>query len=304
MSKNVCITGGTGMIGSALRELLSQQGFGISVYSRSNKTVENAKVYSWDIQKKEMEEEALDSADFIVHLAGANIGKGRWTDQRKKEIRDSRIDSTNLLREKLSSRDSRPSAVIAISAIGIYGHDTGGILVNEDRVKPGDDFMATVAKEWEAEMLKIGDLGIRLVILRSGVVLSMSGGALPRLVTPVKSGVGAPVGTGDQYISWIHLNDLCRLILFALENNQVKGIYNAVAPQPVTNEELTRKIAETLKKPYFMPNIPSFVLRILFGEMASTVLGGNRVSSKKIEKEGFEFNFPDIGRALSDLLKK
>jgi len=304
MSRKVCITGGTGMIGSALRELLTRQGYDLSVYSRSKKSLENAKVYTWDIQKRELEKEALEAADVIVHLAGANIGSGSWTDQRKKEIRDSRIESTRLLIEHLSTMNKKPAAFISISAIGIYGHQTGGILVDEERIKPGDDFMATTSKEWEAEALKIGDLGIRLVILRSGVVLSMEGGALPRLVTPVKLGVGAPVGTGDQYISWIHIQDLCRIILFAIEEDQLNGIYNAVAPEPETNKEFTRIIAQTLNKPFFMPNIPPFVLRILFGEMASTVLGGNRVSSKKIENAGFKFKFPTLRPALEDLLKK
>jgi hypothetical protein len=153
-------------------------------------------------------------------------------------------------------------------------------------------------------MLKAADLGIRLVILRGGVVLSMKGGALPRLVTPVKFWVGAPVGSGEQYMSWIHIHDLCRIIVFAMEKDQLSGIYNAVAPHPETNADFTQKIARTLNKPYFMPNIPSFVLRILFGEMASTVLGGNRVSSGKIEEAGFEFSFPELHQALDDLLKK
>lgn len=303
MSRNVCITGGTGMVGSALRKLLFQQGYTLTVLSRSKQTLGHASVFTWDVGEQQLEEGALDSADYIVHLAGANLGSKRWTDQRKKEIRDSRVNSTRLLHDQLARADKKPESLIAASAIGIYGYNTGGILVDEERVKPGDDFVATIAREWEEEVLKIGDLGIRIVILRAGMVLSMEDGALPRLVAPVKLGVGAPVGSGDQYISWIHIDDLCRLYLFAMENRGISGIYNAVSPQPETNTDFTREIAKTLNKPFFMPDIPSFVLRILFGEMASMVLGGNRVSSKKIEGMGFEFKYPDLGHALEDLLK-
>jgi uncharacterized protein (TIGR01777 family) len=303
MSRNVCITGGTGMVGSALRKFLFQRGYALTVLSRSKQTLDHATVFTWDVREQQLEEGALGSSDYIVHLAGANLGSKRWTDQRKKEIRDSRINSTRLLHDRLSKADKKPESLIAASAIGIYGYNTGGILVDEERVKPGDDFVATVAREWEEEVLKIGDLGIRIVILRAGLVLSMEDGALPRLVAPVKFGIGAPVGSGDQYISWIHIDDLCRLYLFAMENKGISGMFNAVSPQPETNTDFTREIAETLNKPFFMPNIPSFVLRILFGEMASTVLGGNRVSSKKIEGMGFEFQYPDLGHDLEDLLK-
>lgn len=304
MSEIVCITGGTGMIGFALKELLFRKGYELAVLSRSENSLDHAKVYHWNVQKGQMEVEAIKSANYIVHLAGANIGGARWTDQRKKEIRNSRVESTQLLREELSKLEKKPTAMIAASAIGIYGHNTGGILVDEGRLKPGDDFLATITREWEEELLKIASLGIRVVILRTGLVLSRKGGVLPRLVTPVNFGVGAPVGSGDQYISWIHLEDLCRLYLFAIENEKMQGIYNAVSPHPETNEDFMREIAKTLHKPFFMPNIPSFGLRILFGEMASTILGGNRASSKKIEGMGFEFLYPRLGPALGDLLKK
>jgi len=303
MSRKVCITGGTGMIGTALLELLGKAGYDLSVLSRSDNPLEEAMVYTWDIQKGELDMEALTSTNYLVHLAGASIAGGKWTVERKKEIRDSRIKSTRLLLDKLSQLDKRPSVFIATSAIGVYGHNTGGILIDEHREKPGDDFLATITKEWEEEMAKIENLGIRLVILRPGIVLSMAGGALPRMVKPVQLGVGAPIGTGDQYISWIHIDDLCQLIQFAIENEQMKGIYNAVAPNPESNKDFTRKIAETLNKPFFMPNIPPFVLRLLYGEMASTIIGGNRVSSEKVIKEGFTFHFTKLEDALYDLLK-
>ncbi len=303
MSKKVCITGGTGMIGTALRELLDKAGYRLSVLSRSEKPVDKATVYTWDVQKKEMDMDALASADYLVHLAGASIAGGKWTVERKKEIRDSRINTTRLLIDKLSQVEKKPAVCIAASAIGVYGHNTGGILIEEGREKPGDDFLATVTKEWEEEILKIENLGIRLVIFRSGIVLSMAGGALPKMVKPVQIGVGAPIGTGEQYISWIHIDDLCQLFKFAIETGQMKGIYNAVAPVPETNKEFTRKIAKTLNKPFFMPNIPPFVLRLLYGEMASTIIGGNRVSSDRVIGEGFTFKFTKLEDALYDLIK-
>lgn len=290
------------MIGTALREWLVGKGYEISVLSRSKKNIEKATVYTWDIDAQKMDKTAITEADCIVHLAGANVGSKKWTDKRKREIRSSRVDSTRLLADNLSRLDKKPAAFIAASAVGIYGHNTGSILVKEDRIKPGDDFMATVTREWEEEIMKIASLGIRVVIFRAGVVLSTKGGALPKLVTPVKLGVGAPLGSGEQYISWIHIDDLCRLYLFAIENEKLSGVYNAVSPHPETNADFTGKLASALNKPFFMPKVPAFVIQTVFGEMASTVLGGNRVSSEKIQKAGFEFLYPELIPAVDDII--
>ena len=245
----------------------------------------------------------LENADHYVHLAGASVGEGRWTEQRKKEIRDSRIKSTRLLYDTIAKSKRRPKTFISASAIGVYGHDTGGILVDEDRVKPGDDFLATVTREWEEEVNKISELGVRVVILRIGLVLSYFGGAVPKLMKLSSLGLSFPIGSGQQYISWIHLDDLIDLIKYCIEYPGVKGTFNAVAPNPVTNREFTRSMASILEKPSFLPPVPGFMLKMILGEKASIILGGNKVSSKKIIDAGYNFRFEKIDDALYNILK-
>jgi uncharacterized protein (TIGR01777 family) len=312
MSKHVLITGGTGMIGLRLTEILQEKGYTVSHLSRSrpdrsgpDRSRQNnqpVKTYVWDIQQQEIEPEALQEANYIIHLAGAGVADQRWTESRKKLILKSRTESTRLLHESLAKLGQHQvKAFISASAIGIYGADTGSAEIYESSPK-GNDFLADVVKKWEAAVDEIKRLNIRTVKLRIGVVLSMEGGALPRIVQPVKFGVGAPLGSGQQYMSWVHVEDLCRMFVYALEHQDMEGVYNAVAPRPVTNEELTRTAAKTLHKPLFMPKVPAFAIRLAFGEMASIVLGGNRVQSKEIEKKGFDFQYKNINSALKDLL--
>lgn len=302
MSKNVLITGGTGMIGRRLTQILQEKGYEVSHLSRSRKNDQPVKTYVWDIQKQEIEPEALQKADYIIHLAGAGVADKRWTESRKKVILKSRTESTRLLHNTLSNLgDRRLKAFISASAIGIYGADTGSAEIYETSPK-GDDFLSDVVKRWEAVVDDINKLNIRTVKLRIGVVLSMEGGALPRIVQPIKLGAGAPLGSGQQYTSWIHVEDLCRMFIYALEQQDIEGVYNAVAPRPVTNKQLTQSAAQTLHKPLFLPNVPGFAIRLAFGEMASIVLGGNKVSSKEIEQKGFKFQYPNIDNALKDLL--
>ncbi len=304
MSGKVCITGGTGLIGTSLRDHLASKEYSIRVLSRKSRSLENAQVFQWDIQEATMDQSALSGVDAVVHLAGANLADKRWTDKRKKFIRNSRENSTRLLYDTLSDMDKKPEVFISASAVGIYGHDTGGIEMEESRANLGDDFLASVCKEWEEEARKIEELGIRVVILRFGMVLSMKDGALPKMVTPVKFGMGAPLGSGEQYYSWIHIDDLCRMIMHVMENDQVKGTFNAVAPEPETNKDFMKKIAKVLHRPFFMPNVPSFLIYLVFGELASTVVGGQKVSDDKIRSTGFEFEFNTLEKALIDLLER
>ncbi|WPP53157.1 TIGR01777 family oxidoreductase [Catalinimonas niigatensis] len=301
--KNVLITGGTGMIGSRLTPMLQEKGYQVSHLSRSRKGNETVKTYLWDIQKQEIEPEALQQADYIVHLAGASLADQRWTESRKKLIIKSRTDSTRLLHDTIAQLgEHQIKAFVSASGISIYGSDTGSTEMFENSPK-GNEFIVDVVKQWEASVDEIKRLNIRTVKLRTGIVLSMEGGALAKIVQPIKFGVGAPLGNGQQYMSWIHIDDICRMFIHALENEEVNDVYNAVAPRPVTNEELTQSAAKILHKPLFIPKVPAFALRLVFGEMASIVLGGNKVSGQKIQKTGFDFKYKRIDAALADLLK-
>ena len=304
MSKNVLITGGSGMVGTRLSELLLEQGYTVSHLSRSpGNDSSPITTYLWDIKQRYINPEAIPRADYIVHLAGAGVADQRWTDQRKQAILKSRTESTHLLRKALADADpSNIQAFVSASAIGIYGADTGDKLLTEES-PAASDFLADVVVQWEAAVDTIQALGIRTVKHRIGVVLSEKGGALVPIARTVRWGVGAPLGNGEQYISLIHLDDVWRLFIHALENTTVEGTYNAVGPQPVTNRELTRTTAQVLHRPMWLPNVPAFALKLALGELSSVVLGGNRVSSQKIEDAGFEHKFNKIEVALADLLK-
>ncbi len=300
--ETVCITGGTGLIGSSLMRILKLSAYRVLVLSRQKSDDPESILRYWDIDKGIIDPVAVENADHYVHLAGASVGEGRWTEQRKKEIRDSRIKSTRLLYDTIAKSKKRPKTFISASAIGVYGHDTGGILLDEERIKPGDDFLATVTREWEEEVNKISELGVRVVILRIGLVLSYFGGAVPKLMKLSSLGLSSPIGSGQQYISWIHLDDLIDLIKYCIEYPGVKGTFNAVAPNPVTNREFTRSMASILEKPFFLPAVPGFMLKMILGEKASIILGGNKVSSKKIIDAGFNFKFEKIDDALYNVL--
>ena len=301
--ETVLITGGTGTIGRRLTELLQQQGYTVSHLSRSANAQEGVKSYIWDTGKGQLDSRAIQTADHIVHLAGAGIADGRWTDARKREIIDSRTHSTALLASALRDTAHHVKTFVSSSAIGYYGGDTGDRPLRENS-PAGTDFLAQVTRAWERSVEAVTALGIRTVRIRTGVVLTMAGGALPKLVQPIKLGAGAPIGSGQQYLSWIHLDDICKLFIEAIKNKDWTGVYNGVAPQPVTNADLTRLIAKVLDKPQILPNIPAFVIKLMFGELAITVLGGNNVLNRRIADETrFRYQFPDLQRALEDLLR-
>jgi hypothetical protein len=303
MSQNVLITGGTGLIGSRLTELLLGKGYEVSYLSRRKSEIPNVKVYLWDVEKGYLAEEAIRKADFIVHLAGAGVADERWTNNRKKEILESRTYASGLLYKQLKQVPNGIKALVSASAIGIYGADRGEELLTET-APYGSDFLAGVTKAWEASVQPVAELGIRTVLLRIGIVLSEKGGALAKIAQPVRLGAGAPLGSGKQWVPWIHVDDVCRLFIHALENPQLQGVYNAVAPNPATNEELTKKVAEVLGKPIFLPNVPAFALKLAVGELAVSVLGSTKVSGQKITESGFTYRFPELAPALQDLLGK
>lgn len=296
MSK-ILITGASGLIGKRLTEMLTQQGHEVSHLGRT-KRVGKIPSFIWDVDRGTMDEQAL-NVDAVVNLAGAGVADKRWTKKRKLEILESRTKSAALLARYLN-QSQQVKTVVSASAIGYYGFGLDSVELTEES-KPGNDFLAQVVKAWESELDKIQNK--RIVKLRIGIVLSEKGGALKEMATPIRWGVGAPLGSGKQYLSWIHIDDLCGMFIKAIEDSSLQGIYNASGPYAVTNNELTRTIATTLHKPIWLPPIPGFVLKVLVGEMADIVLNGSIVSSKKIQQTGYTFQFPSLDDALTNLLK-
>ncbi len=295
----ILITGGSGLVGTQLSEQLTKDGHQVSHLSR---TVggSNYPTFKWDLGKGFIDEEAFAGLDHIIHLAGAGVADERWTEKRKKLILDSRVDSVRLLYDYVSKLDVKLKSFVSASAIGIYGGDTGDVLLKEDSPY-GNDFLAEVVKSWEAETDTFNKL-TKVAKVRIGIVLSEKGGALPQILRQIKLYAGAPLGSGEQYLSWIHINDLCAIFTHVVSNN-LEGVYNATAPNPVTNEVMTKAIAKTVSKPLFLPNVPAFVMKLMLGEMAQIVLGGNNVSDEKIIKTGFRFEYDQLQDALRDLLK-
>ena len=300
MAKNVLIAGGSGSIGRQLTKLLLGKNFSVSWLSRDNKTTEGVKTLFWNYEENIIDEKALSGIDIIINLAGAGIAEKKWTKERKKVLKESRIKTTNLLLNKIEENSKTVKAYISASAIGYYGYDSGSIEKKEGS-RFGDDFLATLTKEWEAAADGFSKKSIRTVKLRTGFVVGKNQNGWEKIAGIVKTGFGAAVGSGEQYMSWIHIDDLCRVYLWVIENENAEGVYNAVAPNPVTNKEFTRQVARALKKPFFMPNVPGFILRLMYGEIASALLGSSRVSSGKIQNEGFHFKFPTLTEALQEI---
>lgn len=303
MAGKILITGGTGLVGTCITNLLLDKKYEVAHLSRSTGHVHGVNTYTWDIEKKSIDPQAMKGTHGVIHLAGAGVADGRWTDKRKSAILNSRVDSTRLLRAALEKQEQKPEVFVSASAIGYYGFDTGDQLMQEESAK-GNDFLAEVVGKWEEEVQAIAALGIRVVKLRIGIVLAKEGGALPKIIQPIKFGVGAPLGSGDQYMSWIHVDDLARMFLWALEQKDVLGTYNAVGPFPATNAALTSAAAKVLGKPLFLPNVPGFAIKLLFGEMGNIVLGGNKVSNEKIAASGFTYDYPHLPDALQHLLQE
>jgi uncharacterized protein (TIGR01777 family) len=300
--KNILITGGSGMIGERLTDQLLQRGYHVSHLGRTKR---DGKVttYIWDIERKYVDPEAFRNVDAIIHLAGANIGEKRWTKKRKKKILDSRIETTRLLYNELKKQPHSVKSVVCAAGSSYYGLDNGGKLAEEDD-KPGNDFLAIVCQLWEKELDKFQELGLRVVKLRAAIVLSSKGGALKKMKTPTELCVGAVLASGLQPMTWIHIDDHCGIIIKALEDDSMEGAYNSVAPNPVTNEQFTKELASVLHRPIILPHAPAFILRIVFGEMASLVLNGIRLSSDKISRAGYAFRFTHLRDALEHLLAK
>ena len=303
MRERVLITGGSGLIGRRLTALLAQQGYEVAWLGRGEPQQSTVPVFRWNPSEHTIDRAAIEWADHVVHLAGAGVADRRWTARRRQVILASRVQGTRLLAQAIADTADRPSSVIAASAIGRYGVNTGDRWVEEtDPV--GSDFLADVVRRWESELNPIADLGVRCVTIRIGIVLSRAGGALPKIAAPFAAGLGARLGSGRQYMSWIHIDDLCGMIITALGNRAWSGPYNGVAPDPVTNAVFSRVLAQALGKATVLPPVPAFVLQIAMGEMAGIVLGGVRASSKKAVAAGATFGYATLQDALRDLVSK
>jgi uncharacterized protein len=302
MQKRVLITGGTGLVGKRLSNILLKLGYQVSFLSREKSQIPNIQVYQWNVLEGYIEEAAIQNTDYIIHLAGAGVADEAWTERRKKEILTSRTHSTELLAKYLKKYTHSVKAFISASAIGIYGSEIDNILFTEESIPNSSDFLAEVTRQWEQSIDWVAELAIRTVKLRIGVVLSNEGGALTKIAQPIRWGAGAALGSGKQYMSWIHIDDLCQMFVYMLENEQLSGVYNAVGKEPVTNAEFTQAVAKALHKPLILPSVPSFALKLMLGEMSNIVLGGARVSSQKIENAGFKFQYHTLADALKNLL--
>lgn len=306
--QTILITGGTGLVGSALTKLLVAKGNQVIILTRKAKPAEGAVSYAeWDPAKGSIDLKALQAADCIVHLAGANVGEKRWSKKRKQEIVDSRVQSGELITKALQSNANKVRSVISASAIGWYGDDKqrpkDKPQFTED--DPADSaYLGETCRQWEEAIQPVSALGKRLVILRTGIVLSPEGGALPSFQKPIKMGFASILGSGRQVLSWIHIDDIARLYLHAIENENIQGNFNAVAPQPVTNENLVITLAKLMKGKFYIPvNVPSFLLKIVLGEMSIEVLKSATVSSAKISRNGFQFLYPTIETALRSITR-
>jgi uncharacterized protein (TIGR01777 family) len=293
MSK-ILITGGTGLVGSRLTEMLIDKNHEVVILSRNPKKKNQ---FKWDISKNYIDIKALENTDYIIHLAGAGIADERWTDKRKKVIIDSRVQSTNLLFNTVKENKLKIKGFISASGIGYYGAITSQTIFKETAAV-GNDFLGEVCKKWESSGLQFEALQIPVTILRTGIVLSKKGGALAKMKTPVIS----PLSTGKQYLPWIHIDDLCEMYIKAVDED-LTGIFNAVAPEHHTSVSFSKALAKSIKRPYIGIGVPSFILKILFGEMAIILLEGSRISPSKIEELNFNFKYLTLKKALKNLSK-
>jgi uncharacterized protein (TIGR01777 family) len=294
----ILITGASGLIGTALQKRFAEKGWDTLLATRHEPKRSNE--VQWSIEDGFADLSQLEGIDAVVHLAGESVNGLRWTDEKKKAIRESRVRGTHGLVSALSKLKARPKVLVSASAIGFYG-ERGDEDVTESSAA-GTGFLADVSKEWESEARRAEDAGIRTVLLRTGIVLSKDGGALGTMLTPFKLGAGGTIGSGKQWMSWISLDDHVRVIEYVIENDSIRGAVNAVSPHPVRNEEFTKTMGDVLYRPTFLP-LPEFVVSMALGEMGDELLlTSTKVIPKRLEDAGFEFNYPDLKPALEHAL--
>ena len=299
MGKRVLITGGSGSVGTRLSQLLLDNGYEVAHLSRSKTNLPNIQTYLWNVEQNQIDEKCIDGVDIIVHLAGAGIADSRWTDERKKNLIDSRTKSIQLVYQLLKSNPHQVKTVVSASASGYYS-DRGEAEMKETD-SPNTDFLGECSVLWENAVDEAKDLGIRVVKFRTGVILEKNAGALPKISAPIKFGFGSPLGDGKQWTSWIYIEDVAKMYLKGIEDEALQGAYNMSTPNPITNKELTIAIAQKFNKPIWLPNVPAFLLKLIFGEMSAVVLGSTKMNVEKIEQTGFKFKFPTIKSALDQI---
>jgi uncharacterized protein (TIGR01777 family) len=298
--QKVVISGGTGLIGSMLTNWLDKNKYQVFLLTRNPKSNNHI---GWNPATGSIDAEKLHGTDIIIHLAGENIGAKRWSDAQKKLLYSSRLESTDLLVKALQKNNIRPDCIIAASGAGIYGNDDGSNFFTEEH-PPGEGFAAELAAAWEKATDALQNCTARFYRLRIGVVLSSRGGALAKMLPIFQWGIGSAVGTGKQFLSWIHIDDLCRIMLEAMNNKLSPGNYNAVAPNPATNHNFSKTLAQVLHRWMLPLPVPPFMLSLLFGEMANLVLGGARVSSEKLLDQGFAFKHTNLKETLEDVITR
>ena len=297
----ILITGASGLIGTALQKSFEEKGYEMLLASRSEPKSERDIQWNADAGFADEDLLRLEGLDAVIHFAGESISALRWTDEKKKAIRDSRVHGTRTMIEAFARLEKKPKVFISASAIGFYG-DRGDEEMTETN-SVGDTFLSEVSKEWESESRRAEDMGIRTVLLRNGIVLSKDGGALATMMTPFKLGVGGVVGSGKQWMSWVSLDDAVGIVDYALENENLRGAVNVVSPNPVTNEEFTKTLGEVLYRPTFLP-LPEFAVNLVFGEMGDALLiDSTRVVPKRLLDSGFKFRCPEIKSALENAVK-
>jgi len=301
----VLITGGTGLVGKALLEQLIKKGYKVIILTRKIADKKDGVEYAlWDIKKKQIDITAIQKSDYIIHLAGAGVMDKKWSTSYKEEILRSRTESSRLLADTLKHHSNSVKAIVSASAIGWYGEDKDGHPFTE-KDPPDKGFLGETCRLWELSIEAAEEKGVRVARLRTGIVLSNDGGALKEFKKPINVGIAGIVGSGQQVVSWIHISDLCRMYIYALENKGIRGSYNAVAPLPITNKQLTLKLAESIKGKFYIPlHVPKFIIRLMLGQRSIEVLKSITVSPKKIKDTGFTFLFPSLNAALKDLFNQ
>lgn len=299
MGKHILITGATGMIGKKLISILLKSGHEVSVLSRKQKKIPGVKVFLWDVYHHKIDQECMYGIDTIIHLAGENIAAQKWTPKRKQQIIDSRVLSTQLLYETIKATKTPVSSFISASAVGYYG-DCGDEILTEESPS-GYGFMAECCQAWEQAVDKGRQLGIRIVKLRIGVILAAKEGALASFEKPIRFFAGAALGSGKQWIPWIHIDDMVAMLVQALTQHTLSGAYNACAPFPVTNATLTKAIAQKLHRPVWPFNVPEKVLKLILGEMSDVVFLSTNTSAEKILETDFKFKYTQLNDALTDI---